>query len=254
MLALLNTKKKKKLKKNWLPCSSSCSCCSCSHARSSLLPPPGGGDAGREAGGEGCGGAGGGGAGGRRARNTTASLSHGDRVFSSLGQARAGATLMGLCRVVGRAIFFSFAGCQEGAGGRGGFRRLWPGIRSLSRVAFGARTWKGVAHSEFPRSGDPALQPLGEEAAWCDGIMISRLLRLLRLEAGNNDYDYDEGRYLFFRLVAQGSREKNLLIPAAAGSFSLDATLGLLATRRRLGRRGDSSAMRSAFVVSSCVL
>ena len=50
------------------------------------------------------------------------------------------------------------------------------------------------------------------------------------------------------------SREKNLLIPAAAGSFSLDATLGLLATRRRLGSRGDSSAMRSACVVSSCML
>jgi len=31
--------------------------------------------------------------------------------------------------------------------------------------------------------------------------------------------------------------------------FSLDAALGLLATRRRLGRRGDFSAMRSAFVV-----
>jgi len=31
--------------------------------------------------------------------------------------------------------------------------------------------------------------------------------------------------------------------------FSLDAALGLLATRQRLGRRGDSSAMRSAFVV-----
>jgi len=31
--------------------------------------------------------------------------------------------------------------------------------------------------------------------------------------------------------------------------FSLDAALGRLATRRRLGRRGDSSAMRSAFVV-----
>jgi len=44
-------------------------------------------------------------------------------------------------------------------------------------------------------------------------------------------------------------REKNLLIPAAAGFFSLDATLGLLATRRRLGRLGDFSAMRSAFVV-----
>jgi len=45
------------------------------------------------------------------------------------------------------------------------------------------------------------------------------------------------------------SREKNLLIPAAAGSFSLNAALGLLATRRRLGRRGDSFALRSAFVV-----
>jgi len=45
--------------------------------------------------------------------------------------------------------------------------------------------------------------------------------------------------------------EKN---KAAAGSFSLDATLGLLATRRRLGRQGDPSAMRSAFVVSSCML
>ena len=43
-------------------------------------------------------------------------------------------------------------------------------------------------------------------------------------------------------------REKNLSIPAAAGFFSLDASSGLLATRRRLGRRGDSSAMRSAFV------
>jgi len=31
--------------------------------------------------------------------------------------------------------------------------------------------------------------------------------------------------------------------------FSLDAALGLLATRRRLGRRGDFFAMRSAFVV-----
>jgi len=43
--------------------------------------------------------------------------------------------------------------------------------------------------------------------------------------------------------------DKNLSIPAAAGFFfSLDAFSGLLATRRRLGRRGDSSAMRSAFV------
>jgi len=31
--------------------------------------------------------------------------------------------------------------------------------------------------------------------------------------------------------------------------FSLDASSGLLATRRRLGRWGDSFAMRSAFVV-----
>jgi len=33
------------------------------------------------------------------------------------------------------------------------------------------------------------------------------------------------------------------------GFFSLDASSGLLATRRRLGRWGDSSALRSAFVV-----
>jgi len=113
--------------RRWLPCS--CSCCYC-NARSSLLPPPGGGDAGREAGGEGCGGAGGSGAGGRRARNTTASLSHGDRVLSSFGQAWAGATLMGLCRVVGRVIFFFFAGRQEGAGG-GDLGTHGPGISSL---------------------------------------------------------------------------------------------------------------------------
>jgi len=31
--------------------------------------------------------------------------------------------------------------------------------------------------------------------------------------------------------------------------FSLDATFGLLATRRRLMHRGDFSALRSAFVV-----
>jgi len=38
--------------------------------------------------------------------------------------------------------------------------------------------------------------------------------------------------------------------PAAAGFFfSLNASSGLLATRRRPGRRGDSSTMRSAFVV-----
>ena len=61
--------------------------------------------------------------------------------------------------------------------------------------------------------------------------------------AGNDDYDYDEGRYLFFDSLLKG--EEPPIIPAAAGSFSLDATLGLLATRRRLGRRGDSSAMRS---------
>jgi len=63
-------------------------------------------------------------------------------------------------------------------------------------------------------------------------------------QAGNDDYNYDKGRYLSFSTRCSRAREKNLLIPAAAGSFSLDATLGLLATRRRLGRRGDSSAMR----------
>jgi len=35
--------------------------------------------------------------------------------------------------------------------------------------------------------GDPALQPLGEAAWGVFGIMISRLLRLLRLAAGNDD-------------------------------------------------------------------
>ena len=81
----------------------------------------------------------GGGAGGHRARNTTASLSHGDRVFSSFGQARAGAALMGLCRVVRRAIYFSFAGRQEGAGGVA--CRL---IRGLAELSGGGvrRRWK----------------------------------------------------------------------------------------------------------------
>jgi len=41
----------------------------------------------------------------------------------------------------------------------------------------------------------------------------------------------------------------NLLIPAAAGFFSLDATSGLLATPRRLGRGVIFSALRSDFVV-----
>jgi len=96
-----------------------------------------------------------------------------------------------------------------------------------------------VALSESRRSGDPALQPLGE-AAWGVGILISRLLRLLRLAAGNDDYDYDEGRSISISFFfTRCSREKNLLIPAAAVFFSLDATLGLVATRRRLGRRGD---------------
>jgi len=60
------------------------------------------------------------------------------------------------------------------------------------------------------------------------------------------------------------SREKNLLTPAAAGSFSLDATSGLwrvflprcnlwsLATRRRLGRRGDSFRHALSFCGVSC--
>jgi len=49
------------------------------------------------------------------------------------------------------------------------------------------------------------------------------------------------------------SREKNLLIPAAAGSFSLDATSSLLATRRRLGRRGDSFRHVLSFCGVSCM-
>jgi len=67
-------------------------------------------------------------------------------------------------------------------------------------------------------------------------------------------WDFFSRFYFFFVMRADLKKKKKLLIPAAAGSFSLDATSGLLATRRRLGRQGDSSAMRSAFVVSSCML
>jgi len=65
-------------------------------------------------------------------------------------------------------------------------------------------------------------------------------------QVGNDDYDYDEGRYLFFDSLLKGGEP-----PDTGGGrvFSLDAALGLLALRRRLGRRGDYSAMRSAFVV-----
>jgi len=52
------------------------------------------------------------------------------------------------------------------------------------------------------------IQPLGE-AAWCDGIMISRLLRLLRLAAGNDDYIYDKGRYPFFDSLLNGEEPPN---------------------------------------------
>jgi len=48
-------------------------------------------------------------------------------------------------------------------------------------------------------------------------------------------------------------REKNLLIPAAAGFFSLDATTGLLATRRRLGRRGNLFRHALSFCGVSCM-
>jgi len=49
--------------------------------------------------------------------------------------------------------------------------------------------------------------------------------------------------------MTKKKKKKTPPTPGAAGSFSLDAALGLLATRRRLGRRGDSPAMRSAFVL-----
>ena len=75
-------------------------------------------------------------------------------------------------------------------------------------------------------------------------------------QAGNDDYDYDdEGRcryadIFFFDSLLKGEEP---LDPGGGRVFlspSIDATLlGLLATRRRLGRRGDSSALRSAFVV-----
>jgi len=57
--------------------------------------------------------------------------SHGDRVLSSFGQARAGAALMGLCRVIGRAIYSSVAGRQEGAGGVGAGAGVWGRISVL---------------------------------------------------------------------------------------------------------------------------
>jgi len=54
-------------------------------------------------------------------------------------------------------------------------------------------------------------------------------------------------RYLFFSdFFAKGEEP-----PDTGGGrvFSLDATYGLLATRRRLWRRGGFSALRSAFVL-----
>jgi len=61
-----------------------------------------------------------------------------------------------------------------------------------------------------------------------------------------DDYDYEEGRYLFIRLFAQGEE------PSDTGGgqiFSLNASSDLLATRWRLRRQSDSRALRSAFVV-----
>jgi len=110
----------------------------------------------------------------------------------------------------GRSSSSLFAGRQEGAGDHpllGAVACPHPLGEVAGRLLGGAGNLgaQSVAPSEFPRSGDPALHPLGE-AAWCDGIMILRLLQLLRLAAGIDDYDYDKGRYLFFRLVAQGRR------------------------------------------------
>jgi len=50
----------------------------------------------------------------------------------------------------------------------------------------------------------------------------------------------------FFDLLLKGEEP-----PHTGGGrvFSFDATFGLMATRRRLGRRGGSFALRSAFVV-----
>jgi len=80
--------------------------------------------------------------------------------------------------------------------------------------------------------------------------LIRRLLRLQRLQqaAGNDDYDdyvYDEGRYLFFDSLL---KEKNLLIPAAAGS-SPSMQLLVFWPLLALGRWHYFSALRSALVV-----
>jgi len=60
-----------------------------------------------------------------------------------------------------------------------------------------------------------------------------------------------KGQYLFVRLSAQEEEP-----PETGGGrvFSLDATSGLLATRRRLGRRGGFFRAALSFCGVSCML
>jgi len=96
--------------------------------------------------------------------------------------------------------------------------------QSSQSFGFGLTQW--VNHFRFKQKGSN-LTPL---FSGYNPFFKKRLLRP-RLAAGNDDYD-NEGRYLFFRLVAFKGEEP----PDTGGGrvFSLDAALGLLATRRRL--------------------
>jgi len=95
---------------------------------------------------------------------------------------------------------------------------------------------------------------MGVCADFCDDYNYG-----IKQVAGNDDYDYASSRRatttttttradIFFS--TRCSREKNLLIPAAAGSFSLDATSGVFWPHAGAWGAGVvHSAMRSAFVV-----
>jgi len=70
-------------------------------------------------------------------------------------------------------------------------------------------------------------------------------------QAGNDDYNYDKGRYLFFRLVAQGRRTSSY---RRRPGFS--PSMQPMVFWPHAGAWGAGvihSAMRSAFVVSSCM-
>jgi len=90
---------------------------------------------------------------------------------------------------------------------------------------------KGAVARKCKKSGGSSGTDLGET--------FDQGRPRLQQAAGNGDYDdYDEGLPIsFFRHFAQGEEP-----PDTGGGrfFSFDATLGLLATRWRLWRRGDS--------------